>query len=223
MSSIGTCCPSWAAIRLARIDASLLRKWVAGLEATGLSPTTVGHAYSVCKQVLDSSVEARYLAASPAVIKGLRSRSRPPSTWPSVEQVLALAEAVPDQWRAMILLAGLGGLRLGELLALRREHVDLLRHEVRVATQVVETGGMFYEQTPKTAAGARSVALPDIVVQALDQHLTAAWRPGPTRWSSPLPKAASFAGRTSTTVSGTRPGRVSACPLFAFTTSATRR
>ena len=66
--------PELGGYRLARIDASLLRKWVAGLEATGLSPTTVGHAYSVCKQVLDSAVEARYLAASPAVIKGLRSR-----------------------------------------------------------------------------------------------------------------------------------------------------
>jgi integrase len=128
--------PELGGYRLARIDASLLRKWVAGLEVTGLSPTTVGHAYSVCKQVLDSAVEARYLAASPAIIKGLRSRSRPPSTWPSVDQVLALGEAVPDQWRAMILLAGLGGLRLGELLALRREHVHMLRREVRVATQV---------------------------------------------------------------------------------------
>ena len=63
--------PALGGYRLARIDASLLRRWVAGLEATGLSTTTVGRAYSVCKQVLDSAVEARYLSASPAVIKGL--------------------------------------------------------------------------------------------------------------------------------------------------------
>jgi len=41
------------------------------------------------------------------------------------ELVLELADAMTARFRAMVLLAGFGGLRLGELLALRRRHVDL--------------------------------------------------------------------------------------------------
>ena len=45
----------------------------------------------------------------------------------SVEQVTALAEAMPERYRTMVLAQASLGLRIGELLALRVEDVDSLR------------------------------------------------------------------------------------------------
>ena len=43
----------------------------------------------------------------------------------TIAEPLELARASPERYRAMILTAGLAGLRQGELLALRRGDVDL--------------------------------------------------------------------------------------------------
>jgi integrase len=72
----------------------------------------------------------------------------------------------------MVLLAGFGGLRLGELLALRRRHLDLEAGTVTVEEQVVTLdGGERLVTEPKSEAGRRVVALPHLVVDALRSHL----------------------------------------------------
>ena len=72
----------------------------------------------------------------------------------------------------MILLAGFGGLRLGELLALREHHVDLDAGTVTVAEQVVNLeGGRRLVTEPKTDAGRRVVALPQLVIDAVTEHV----------------------------------------------------
>ena len=92
--------------------------------------------------------------------------------------VLDLAEAVDERYRPMILLAGFAGLRTGESLGLRRCDVDLLHGEVRVRRQAQEIAGKGrMVLAPKSEAGRRTVALPLIVVAALDRHI--ATYPGP--------------------------------------------
>jgi integrase len=49
--------------------------------------------------------------------------------------VRALADAMPDRYRAMIITQAGLGLRLGELVALRVEDVDWLHRTVRVRWQ----------------------------------------------------------------------------------------
>ena len=48
-------------------------------------------------------------------------------------EVDAVAEAVPERFKAMVLLAAWCALRFGELAALRRDRVDLLHAEVIVS------------------------------------------------------------------------------------------
>ena len=92
-----------------------------------------------------------------------------------------MAEAVADQVRqpgdpsraSSVLVAGLGGLRRGELFALRRGDVDLAaagvvavrRKRLRLAS------GEILEGAPKSRAGRRLVALPAPVTAELDRHL----------------------------------------------------
>lgn len=63
------------------------------------------------------------------------------------------------------------GLRKGELLGLRWRHVDLDAGTLTVATTLQYRRGQgLVESTPKTARSARTVALPQTCVRALEQH-----------------------------------------------------
>jgi integrase len=79
--------------------------------------------------------------------------------------------AVPGRYRALILVAGYGGLRWGELVGLRRHRVDLAGARIHVVEQAAEVAGKFIESPPKTLAGQRVVVLPAVAVAALAEHL----------------------------------------------------
>jgi hypothetical protein len=53
-------------------------------------------------------------------------------------EVAWLADVIDARYRALVLVAAYGGLRIGELAGLRRRRVDLLRGTVDVAEIVVE-------------------------------------------------------------------------------------
>lgn len=77
------------------------------------------------------------------------------------------------RYRALVLTVGFASLRTGEVLGLRRCDVDLLHREVHVEMQAQELRGRgraVLEHT-KNDAGRRIVAIPQLVVDALDEHL----------------------------------------------------
>jgi integrase len=85
--------------------------------------------------------------------------------------VLALAAAMPERWRALVLLAATTSLRWGELMALTRSDVDLDHGTVRVVSAVSEVNGKIVIGPPKSAAGRRTVAVPASVVAVLREHV----------------------------------------------------
>jgi integrase len=97
----------------------------------------------------------------------------------SIPQLTALADAVPARYQALILVAGLGGLRWAELVGLRRRHVDLAGARLHVVEQAAEFAGKFIVGPPKTDAGRRVVTLPNLAVTALAEHLDRYAAPGP--------------------------------------------
>jgi integrase len=100
-------------------------------------------------------------------------------------EIVALAEAVPERYRAMVLFDAYCGLRMGELAGLRRGRVDLFRRQVRVIETAVEVKGRLLFDPPKTRAGNRTVPIPPSVADRLDSHMTGGagvsrgrrWRP----------------------------------------------
>src|SRR4030095_10081731 len=89
----------------------------------------------------------------------------------SSPQLRSWAEAVPGRYRALVLVAGYGGLRWGGLVGLRRRRVDLAGARIYVGEQGAEVAGKFIVSPPKTAAGQRVVVLPAVAVTALAEHL----------------------------------------------------
>ena len=92
---------------------------------------------------------------------------------------IALADAIGQRYRALGLLATFSSLRWGELGALRRCDVDLEAGTVRVVRQLAEVrGGGFTFGPPKSRAGMRVVPIPEVIIPALQWHLSGFALPG---------------------------------------------
>ena len=164
--------PAFEDTPLGRIDPMTVRSWLAGLHELGeVTPTTIAKAYRLLRRILNVAVEAGYLPRNPAVIKGAGLERAAEMRHVSIPQLHALAEAVPGRYRALVLVAGYGGLRWGELVGLRRRRVDLAGARIHVVEQLAEVAGKFIVAPPKTAAGQRVVVLPSVAVAALADHL----------------------------------------------------
>jgi len=156
------------------IQTDEVRKW----QATFDSPMVSAKAYRLLRTILATAVEDDRIESNPCRIRGagIERSSERPIIGP--EKVIELSEEIAGRYRALVLLAGFGGLRLGELLALRRKHVDIHSGIVVVNEQLVTlVGGHRIITEPKTHAGKRKVSLPSLVVDALEQHLRSTVRP----------------------------------------------
>jgi integrase len=172
--------PAFEDTSLGRIDSMTVRSWLAGLHEAGeVTPTTVAKAYRLLRRILNVAVEAGYLPRNPAAIKGAGLERAAEMRHVSIPQLHELAEAVPGRYRALVLVAGYGGLRWGELVGLRRRRVDLAAARIHVVEQLAEVAGKFIVSPPKTAAGQRVVVLPAVAVAALADHLDDYAAPGP--------------------------------------------
>lgn len=144
-------------------------------------------AYRLLKTLCNDAVADGLLAQNPCAIRGASVERSPERPVVTVDQVNALAEAIEGRYRAMVLLAAFCGLRLGELLALRRDRVDLLHRTVRVEEQCQELAdGRTILGPPKTAAGVRTVSVLPHIVGDVEHHLAA--------WAGPEPDAPLFSG-----------------------------
>jgi len=90
---------------------------------------------------------------NPCRIKGAGQEESPERPTLTIAQVYALADAVGQRYRALILLAMFSSLRWGELGGLRRCDIDLATRTVRVTRQLNEvSGGGFEFGPPKSRA-----------------------------------------------------------------------
>ena len=96
----------------------------------------------------------------------------------TAEQVNALAAAIDDRYRAAIFLSAYGGLRAGELWALRVERLNVLAGTVDVVASMSEAGSL-HAGTTKTGKR-RTIAVPRFLAQMLGEHIGR--YPSPDGW-----------------------------------------
>ena len=172
--------PAFGSVPLGRLDTMTVRAWLANLHRAGeVTPTTIAKAYRLLRRILNVAVEAGYLPRNPCTVKGAGIERAAEMRHASIPQLHQLADAVPGRYRALILLAGYGGLRWAELVGLRRRHVDLAGARVQVVEQAAEVAGRIIVSPPKTDAGRRVVTLPKVAAEALAAHLDEYAEPDP--------------------------------------------
>lgn len=169
-SLLRTCVlPTFGSLPLARVDQPAVAAWVAALRARGLSASRVRQAYRVLSGMLGAAVQAGYLAKTPCSgIKLPRITSRD-ATLLTAPQVDELAAAAGSSSVAIYLLA-YGGLRWGELAALRRRRCDVLHSRIEIAEAMSDVNGRLLYGPTKTYER-RWVRLPAFLTQLLAQQL----------------------------------------------------
>lgn len=139
---------------------------------------TVARAYRLLRAILQTAVDDEILLRNPCRIPGAGDSRSPERPTLSAQEIGKLANEVPDHYRAFVLVAGFTGLRAGEIAALRLSDLDLRpgQASLRVSRRFYRVAGALTVDTPKSEAGARSVALPAFVADELRAHL-AEFRP----------------------------------------------
>jgi integrase len=136
-----------------------------------IAASTAVKAAQILRKIRATAVRAGKIRSNPCTGVKLPRIEHPEMRFLTPNEVDALANAIHPRYRALVLVASYGGLRIGELAGLRRGRVDILRGRVDVAEIVVEVAGTLTFGLPKTRAGRRSVTLPRSVVNALNDHL----------------------------------------------------
>jgi len=154
-----------------------VREWYATTAID--TPTLRSHAYGLLRTILGQAVRDELLRSNPCHIRGAgnakRAKKIKPATLPELEQLTA---AMPERYRAMVLLASWCGMRFGELAELRRSDVDVKLGVIHVRRGVVRTGGEVIVKKPKSDAGVRDIAIPPHLIPLLKDHLATHTAPG---------------------------------------------
>jgi integrase len=173
--------PGLGRLKLSALTPHVIREWHHDLVASGgVNANTATKCYRLLRTILNTAVADVLLARNPCRIvrAGIeRVAERPTAT---VAQVWQVAEAMPPHLRAMVLLAGFCGLRLGELLGLEHRYVNVLHGLLTVEQQEHQLrNGELVLGPPKSEAGRRTIALPPFLVPEIESHLASFAAPGP--------------------------------------------
>jgi integrase len=152
--------------RLQTIRPSEVQAWVHDLNDR-LLPSMVRLAYQYFRASMKAAVTDRLIASSPCEGVKLPAAERERVVPLTVEQVQAIAAAMPDRLRALVILGAGAGLRTSEALAVTVDRIDWMRRTLTVDRQLA--GAKF--APPKSEGSRRTIPLPDLVLEALSQHL----------------------------------------------------
>jgi integrase len=171
LPSIAPSVPALGEKRLVDIHPELVREWYRVLQEER-SASIAAKSYTRLRQILSQAVKDERIARNPCKIDGGGVERSPEQRFPTIADLYEIANLVPRRYRVVILLAGFGGLRQGELFALRRRDVDLESGTVRVERKRLRLeSGQVIEGEPKSAAGRRVISLPATVTTELERHL----------------------------------------------------
>ncbi len=177
---------------LNEISPADIRAWHA---AYGIKHKTArAHAYSLLRTIFNTAIDEELLVDNPCRIRGAgSSRSTLPIRPATLNELAAIANAMPERYRLMVHLATWCALRFGELTELRRLDVIL----VHPAPDTAATNGVVRVRRavtwvkddadkalavvglPKSDAGVRDVAIPPHLLSMLESHLEEFAQPGP--------------------------------------------
>lgn len=178
--------PRLGKVAMNKVTPTMVRHWNADLVANA-SASTAAKSYRLLRSAFTTAVSDEMVSRNPCKIDGggvERAAERPIAT---VAEVNTLVEATPDRWKGLVLMAAWTSLRFGELAALTRADVNLLKGTVSVTKNRQRLDdGTSVVLPPKSAAGRRTVAIPPPLKPILQDHLE--------RWSEPGSDGLVFVG-----------------------------
>lgn len=177
--------PAFGDARLGKVTPSQVRSWHAWIAAD--HPSTAAKAYRLLSTIMKTAVTDSLIVRSPCRVVGAGTEPAHERPVATVAEIQALADAMPDHLRLVVLLAAWCQLRRGELLGLRRRDVDSLHARLTVEqSRAFTMKGQSLTKVPKSKAGRRTISVPGHITADLADHLE--------RFVAQRPEALVFSG-----------------------------
>lgn len=161
------------------ITKSMVDEW--WLKATSNGKlTTASKAYKFMHSVFVRAEKDGWMGdrSNPCQVKGAQNASTGRATYtPTMDEVVAVANAIKPEYRVAVLLSAYAALRFGEVTALKRKHfiaqtIDgKYRWAVEIEEAVTYVKKQFIVGTPKNEKGADSVVITSALTDIIGQHL----------------------------------------------------
>ncbi|WP_246398910.1 tyrosine-type recombinase/integrase [Mycobacterium vicinigordonae] len=153
-------------IPLRELNAEAIRAWYARLEGE----TTKRHAYSLLNMVCNVAVKDGLLVRNPCQIDGAMTtkRKREPEIL-TVDELNAVADAMPERFKLLVLLSAWCGLRWGEATELRRSDINANRDQITISRAVTHVGKCRIDTTK--SGNVRYVSIPASLRRLVEDHL----------------------------------------------------
>ena len=171
--------PLLGQVKVQDLTALTIQAWVnririSPVSGKELAPATVKHTYHVLKGALDKAVLSGVIHRTPCVgITLPKGRSKPPVVYDEVEMKRLIHAAKGTEMELVIDLELCMGMRRGELLGLQWDDIDWKNRQIHIRRSRVVVKGKSIIKEPKTAAGRRTIDIPDLLLQKLHKHKVA--------------------------------------------------
>ncbi|HEY9899194.1 MAG TPA: site-specific integrase [Pantanalinema sp.] len=163
--------PQLGNVKLAKLTAEQVQRFMNDKQAAGLSPRTVQYIRAVLFQALKQAVDWDVIGRN--VVERTKSPKLPHKevTPLSKSQVLTFLESIKgDRLEVLYSLVVATGLRQGEALGLTWDDVDFQAGVIRIRNNLQWIEGQFKLVDVKTARSRRTLAVPDVIMKSLKQH-----------------------------------------------------
>lgn len=163
--------PTFGEAPIRKMTVEAVRVWYASVH-TKAGADAAAKSYRLLRAIMNTAVHDERIGRNPCRITGGGAEHAAERPMVDMATVWDLADAIDRPLRALVFLAGFGGLRTGEILGLCRSDIDFLRGVVHIrkeAQQVVGAGRII--TAPKSEAGRRLVAMPKTVMTELEAHV----------------------------------------------------
>ena len=166
--------PGLGSIALQSLDGTAIDRLYASRRKLGRSSLTLHHIHTLLGQILASAVKAKKLVRSP--MADIQTAPKPKRGQMEILDESELYRFLnhlrsKGHWLYMpTLVSASTGLRRGEVLGLRWQDVDLVKHTLQVVQAVEVVGGKLGVKPPKTERSARTIKLPTALISELERH-----------------------------------------------------
>ena len=160
----------------ASVRPSHVKAWCARLQAEGYSASYVHALYRRLSQIFADAIDDEIIKSSPCSRKTSPGQGKQRAFVPSTAQVWALHDAMPERYRAAVLLGAFAGLRVAEACGLRTGDVDFMRAVIHPRVQ-------FRSEPLKTEASRAAIPIARAMALQLSAHVQQ-W-PGETILTDP--------------------------------------
>nr|WP_306294657.1 tyrosine-type recombinase/integrase [Paenarthrobacter nitroguajacolicus] len=167
-------------LMLGAISPARVRTWRSALMAEG-NVTQTSRAYSLLSSIISTAVQDGIATSNPCQIKSGHSTTTGKAVKPPTDDELAtMLKTITPEYRAIVIVAAVGGLRFGEATELRANSVNVecddngavtaVRLSITQAVVKTATKGRLVGE-PKSAAGVRTLAIFGEDAEILADHV----------------------------------------------------